>query len=150
MSLQQRNFWIVLTIFALAFAAVRWSGVWRTRSCELQKSSCSATMIHKLPHIDEQQRLDHPPQVLNQSEVRRRVVYSYSCGQRRRGIEGEIVARVLVDERGKYVRHRIISRSSSELAHRCNRQLPYLRFRPAFHNGKPQPAWVDVRLQLPY
>jgi outer membrane biosynthesis protein TonB len=103
-----------------------------------------------LPQIDAPTAVDREPMVRNMQDVKRGILYSYPCSVRRAGVEGTVVARVLVDEHGQYLRHRIISRTNCGLAHRCDRHLAQLRFIPAIRGHRAVPAWTNVELDFSY
>jgi hypothetical protein len=150
MSAKQRNFWILLTLIAISMAGIRWLN--EKQPSFVSSSSCHMTSpvprIQVLPHINEVPSLDREPIAKNTNEVRRRVLYSYSCSMRRSGVEGTVVARVLVDAHGNYLRHRIISRTNYDLAHRSSRYLHHLEFIPAVRDHQTVAAWTDVELDF--
>ena len=152
LSQRQKKFWVILTLIALSFVATKWIGdrsTTRYRSC---KKSCQVVEIPRqaIPHINEINSVDREPVVKNLTDVTRRIQYSYSCASRRAGLSGTVVARVLVDQKGDYLRHRIISRTNNELSHRSDRFLRCLKFEPAIKSRRPVPAWVDVEVSIPY
>jgi outer membrane biosynthesis protein TonB len=150
MPAKRRNFWILLSVLAVILAGTRWLD-YKQRSCA---SSCgmssSFTEQSVLPHIDAPTAVDREPIVRNMAAVKRGILYSYPCTVRRAGVEGTVVARVLVDENGQYLRHRIISRTNCGLAHRCDRFFSELEFVPAVRNHQTVPAWTNVEFHFPY
>ena len=60
------------------------------------------------------------------------------------GIEGRVIIRVLVDEHGNYVRHRVISSVHPMLTKACAEHLAELQFTPAIQGGRPIKFWVNI------
>lgn len=153
MSENQRNFWIVVTMVALGLASLQWITTWEHNREKAESScrmSCSATTFQTAPRITTPHGVDQAPKALNMYEVKRRVLRSYSCGQRRHGVEGEVLARVWVDQDGNYIKHRVLNQSNSDMGYRVSRQLSHLRFQPARHHGRREAAAVDILITFPY
>lgn len=150
MSAKQRNFWILLSVLAVILAGARWLDSYQCNSAHACHVSSRLTERTILPPIDAPTAVDREPVARNLAEVKRSVLYSYPCTVRRAGIDGTVVARVLVDENGQYLRHRIISRTNCGLSHRCDRHLAQLEFIPAVRDHRPVPAWTNVELNFSY
>jgi hypothetical protein len=136
MPVKQRNFWILLSVLAVILAGSRWLDH-KQRSCMNAHNVPSSLMEQPvLPQIDATSAVDREPMAKNLVAVKRNIMYSYPCATRRSGVQGTVVARVLVDEHGNYLRHRIISRTNCGLAHRCDRHLSQLTFIPAVRNHR--------------
>lgn len=150
MPAKKRNFWILLTLLAVILAGARWL---EFSQLNCQRSHCVSTSVDtrtSMPHIDAPADVDREPIAKNIPQVKRGILYSYPCSVRRAGVEGSIVARVLVDEHGEYLRHRVISRTHCGLAHRCERYLSQLEFIPAVRDHHQVAAWTNVELSFPY
>lgn len=82
------------------------------------------------------------PQPLNMEEVRRRIGYPEIA--RDAGIEGQVVVRILVDERGNYMRHKMIKKVHPILSKSVEAALLLLKFTPAIQNNRPIKYWVNL------
>lgn len=82
------------------------------------------------------------PQPVNLDDIRQLVGYPQIA--RDAGIEGMVVVRILVDERGSYVRHKVIKQAHPILTEACEKQLPRLRFTPAIQGNRAVKFWVNV------
>ena len=71
-------------------------------------------------------------------------VLGYPQIARDAGIEGNVVVRVLVDEDGKYSRHKVINQVHPVLAKAVEEHVGNLRFTPAIQGGKPIKFWVNI------
>lgn len=89
------------------------------------------------------------PQALNYEEVREFVGYPEEA--RNAGIQGKVVLRVLVDEKGNYMRHEVVDSFHPLLRIPCEVFVPFMRFRPALRQGDLVSCWVTVpfEFQLP-
>ncbi|MEL7533566.1 MAG: energy transducer TonB [Bacteroidota bacterium] len=122
----------------VAAANIQWSPeVWQTENLP-QLSTNSATKSYPVQKI-----VDVEPVPINLHQVRRRINIPYQL----RGLNttARVKLRVLVDEKGDYVRHRQPQHLYPELAQAVNQQAAKLSFLPALRNGKPVPYWVEVR-----
>lgn len=98
--------------------------------------------VAQAPGIDEPIEVDNPPQPLNMREIQTEVGYPEQA--RAEGIEGMVVARILVDEEGNYERHEWVKGEPAILAQAVDEQIAQLSFKPAAKNGKPVKFWVNL------
>lgn len=82
------------------------------------------------------------PQPLNYEEVRDFIGYPEEA--RNAGIQGKVVLRVLVDQRGNYIRHEVVDSFHPLLRIPCEVFVPFMRFRPALQDEKLVNCWVTV------
>ncbi|MEL6631540.1 MAG: energy transducer TonB [Bacteroidota bacterium] len=88
------------------------------------------------------QNVDTPPQTLNYEMVTEYMGYPELA--KKSGIEGKVVLRVLVNEKGEYVHHAIESDDHPLLRIPCELFTPYLKFQPAIVDGQKVKCWVSV------
>ncbi|MEM9722058.1 MAG: M56 family metallopeptidase, partial [Bacteroidota bacterium] len=86
--------------------------------------------------------VEKEPQLLNIREVKKAIGYPQVA--RKAGIEGNVIARVLVNKEGKYVRHVMLNGVHPVLERSVGAQLPELMFSPAIQNGEPVMFWVNI------
>ena len=79
---------------------------------------------------------------LNMNEVVQTIGYPDSA--QAKGIEGRVVARILVDTEGNYVKHQITGNSDSLLVTAVEEHIHELTFEPAFNKGEPLLCWINV------
>lgn len=82
------------------------------------------------------------PRAINMNDIRNLVGYPQIA--RDAGIEGMVVLRVLIDERGNYVRHKVIKQAHPILAEACEQKVNRLKFTPAIQGNRPIKFWVNV------
>lgn len=82
----------------------------------------------------------------NLAQVRREI--GYPTIARDAAIEGTVVARVLVDERGKVIQHQIVRSAHPVLDRSVESKLKKLAFTPASQNGEAVRTWVNVPFQF--
>ncbi|MEM7370645.1 MAG: energy transducer TonB [Bacteroidota bacterium] len=85
---------------------------------------------------------DEEPRPVNMRKVVKLIGYPQMA--RDAGIEGTIVARVLVDKNGRYRDHRIINSAHPILQKAVEKHLNSLTFTPAVQGGNPIPFWVNI------
>ncbi|WNJ18935.1 energy transducer TonB [Pontibacter sp. G13] len=161
---KRRNFWILLTLFALLFTGAKWlDGKQRQHKAKClsyaskyacashlkkrahhrdYKRKCRKRMAIHTPAIDEILYVQKEPIPLNKARIQRKI--GYPTYLRDAGIEGAVVARILVDEHGNYLRHQVVSQSHPCLRRRCEKYLHQLQFTPALKDGRPIRYWVNV------
>ena len=169
MSAEKRNVWIILTMIALlitglsAIKKLRHRGdVQEMRIERLSQSTCgkwkqnemresrdSRQERHPLierkrrhcrtaPHAGDFYLPDQLPVPQNYDVVRNEV------RERHAGRGGTLVVRVLVDEQGRYVDHRVLRSGHPDFRNSVEELLPQLYFTPAYHQGEAVQAWVNV------
>ena len=83
---------------------------------------------------------NRPPVPRNMDEIRASI--GYPSHAKDAGIEGEVVLRVLVDEKGAYVKHTIMESFHPLLRIPCELHAPLIEFEPAIRDGEEVAAWV--------
>ncbi|MFN8393681.1 MAG: M56 family metallopeptidase [Bacteroidia bacterium] len=68
----------------------------------------------------------------------------YPDAAKNRGIEGKVVARLLVNERGLVQQSKIVKQPHPLLVAAVAAKVPNLVFTPAIHQGKPVKAWITI------
>lgn len=86
------------------------------------------------------------PEAQNLAQVRREI--GYPTIAREAAIEGTVVARVLVDERGKVIQSQIVRSAHPVLDQSVEAKLKKLSFTPASQNGQLTQSWVNVPFQF--
>lgn len=104
--------------------------------CQAQEGGSPDPGINDFVYVEE------PPKPLNMTEVTRLIGYPDEA--RDKNVEGQVIARILVDERGKYVRHKILKTPDSVLSRAVAVHINKLTFLPAFKEGKPIKMWVNL------
>ncbi|RMG64764.1 MAG: TonB family protein [Bacteroidetes bacterium] len=94
------------------------------------------------PDINEFVFVDQEPAPKNLAEVRAEMTYPQSAVDQ--GIEGTVIARILVDTEGKYVRHKIVNSPSPILSGSVTTALPKLSFTPATRGDTAIMYWVNI------
>jgi TonB family protein len=172
MSANSRNFWILLTTFALTFSAAQWLGRSRTHhvkknyrtvevdyKCNKKKKkkrkcgtsevrvykNCNLNRYHsrlRTPSIHDNVFADKEPRVINMDVVRKHIGYP-SLAQDA-GIQGKVIVRVLVDEFGNYRDHKVVLRSHPILSKQVEKHIHELSFMPATRNGQAIQYWINL------
>ena len=99
-------------------------------------------IVEKEPDINEFIFVEEQPKPVNMADVQKAIGYPQVA--RDAGIEGAVVVRVLVNEKGNFLRHKIINSVHPVLDKAVEKQLPNLRFTPAIQGGKPIKFWVNI------
>lgn len=94
------------------------------------------------PESDDFIFVDQEPVPKNLTEIRRKIEYPAEAVQE--GIAGTVVARVLVDKQGEYVRHKIVKEIHPALAAAVGKYLPGLLFEPAKQKGDSVMYWMNI------
>jgi len=89
-------------------------------------------------------RIDQPPR-----ELQGNPQPTYPSAERRRGIEGDVVVKVLIDERGRVIDANVV-RGRDGFAEAVLDVVRRWRFTPGRHRGKPVKVWgvKTIRFQL--
>ena len=85
---------------------------------------------------------EEEPKPINMGDIQKAIGYPQIA--RDAGIEGNVVVRVLVDEAGRYNRHKIINQVHPVLTKSVEEHVGKLRFTPAIQGGKPIKFWVNI------
>lgn len=166
---KKRNFWIMLTLFATIFAGAKFIQSWQTknnRSChvtythkcqkqqkrkscstykhERRKRHCNKSRLHEIatPQIDDFVFVHREPVAVNVSHIKHKI--SRNISWHSNGHDAAVVVRVLVDEHGNYLRHKVISSTHPELKRRSDAYASQLVFTPAIRDGRAVRYWVNV------
>ncbi|MEM7659042.1 MAG: M56 family metallopeptidase [Bacteroidota bacterium] len=139
-SSQSLLIWLSLPALALLLFAVSCSV--DDKLAEESSASKSAYAFAAEPNIDEWMEVESPPTPLNMSEIQKAVGYPKEVAND--GIEGMIVARILVDQSGNYVRHSFVKTLDERLEDAISQEISNLQFEPAIQDGKGVKFWVNV------
>lgn len=94
------------------------------------------------PSPDDFVYAEKEPVALNLAEVRKTIGYPQAAIQK--NLEGTVVLRILVDDKGNYVKHKIIRTTDALFTEAVETHAPSLRFTPALSGGKPMMFWVNI------
>jgi len=94
------------------------------------------------PDINQFVYADEEPKPLNLAEVNQTIGYPDSA--RAKGIEGRVVARILIDKEGNYVKHQITNTVDSMLVAAVEEHISEIKFTPAKQNGEPILYWMNI------
>lgn len=94
------------------------------------------------PKDDVFQYVQEEPRAVNMADIQKLV--GYPAIAKEAGIQGEVVVRILIDEKGNYMKHKIIKQMHPILAKAVEDQLSRLKFTPAIQGGKAIKFWVNV------
>ncbi len=86
--------------------------------------------------------LEKEPAPLNLNELKRLIGYPRAAMEAE--IEGKVILRVLVDERGQYVKHLVIKDAHPYLTNAVTSKISAIRFTPGIQKGKPIKVWVTI------
>ena len=99
-------------------------------------------IVDKGPGINEFVFVEEQPKPINMAEISKAIGYPQAAKDA--GIMGNVVIRVLVNEKGAYVRHKVINSVHPLLDKAVEKQLAKLQFTPAIQGGKPIKFWVNI------
>ena len=108
-------------------------------------SSCNqqpAVMDMPDPAIDALIEVDTQPIPTNMGQVQKAIGYPKEA--REHGVEGTVIARVLLDETGKYVKHEIVKGDHELLISAVEAKIEMLECSPALKAGKAVRFWVNL------
>jgi protein TonB len=94
------------------------------------------------PDVDAFVFVSEEPQPLNMDDIV--AIIGYPDVARDANIQGQVVVRVLVDEKGKYRRHKMVKRVHPILAEAVENNLHKLKFSPAIQGNRPIKFWVNI------
>ncbi|MFK7926114.1 MAG: energy transducer TonB [Bacteroidia bacterium] len=86
------------------------------------------------------------PTLLNMNVVVAKIDYPKIA--RDAGIEGIVIARVLVDEYGNYEKHKYVQKIHPILVTSIDTHIAELKFTPAISEGKPIKFWVNIPFEF--
>jgi hypothetical protein len=98
-------------------------------------------------HLDDDriwraEEVDQEPQPINYQQVKEWIGYPERAYQS--GIQGDVTLRVLVDEKGEYVRHEVVDSFHPLLRIPCDVFTQLMVFKPAAKDGVSVKCWVKV------
>ncbi len=99
-------------------------------------------IVEQEPDINEFIFAEEEPKPVNMADVQKLIGYPQIA--RDAGIEGNVVVRVLVDKRGNYDKHKIITQVHPILTKAVEEHINKLQFTPAIQGGKPIKFWVNI------
>jgi hypothetical protein len=117
-----------------------------------KKKSCSHSYSYSysyttdFPDIDDWVSVDKLPAATNFAAVAAGVAYPTYA--REKGIEGKVVARVLVDQNGNYVKHKIMDYDNCGMRYNVEKQLPKLKFEAGEKSGEKVAVWVNIPFEF--
>ncbi len=82
--------------------------------------------------------VDEDPKPLNQAKI------AYPEEARQAGIEGTVILRVLIDKKGNYVKHIVMSSPHPLLTKAVETHIQKYKFTPAIKDGKPICYWLTM------
>jgi len=118
------------------------------KAYKLKKRSCSSSYSYSssrhavYPDINDFVAVDKLPTPTNFTSVSASI--EYPAYAREKGIEGKVIARILVDKNGEYVKHKILKYDNCGMRHRVEQKLSHLHFSPAEKDGKQVAVWVNL------
>ncbi len=86
--------------------------------------------------------VEKEPEPVNIDDIKQKI--GYPGPATKAGIEGIVVMRVLVNKRGKYVKHIVLSSPHPILTEAVEKQLHKLKFTPAIQSGKRVKVWTNI------
>ena len=94
------------------------------------------------PGINEYIFVEKEPAPINLKEIRETIGFPPAASEL--GLEGSVIARVLVSDKGEYVKHKFIGKADTVLRSAVAEHIGGLKFEPALSEGKPVTFWVNV------
>ena len=94
------------------------------------------------PDIDTYVFADVEPKPLNMKAVQDQIGYPQAAVDS--GIQGQVILRVLVDESGKYLNHKVVKGAHPLLSTAVAEHIAELSFSPAMREGKAIKFWVNI------
>jgi len=98
------------------------------------------------PGVYSSYKVDVPPRILNYEEVR--TFMGYPAIAKDAGIQGSVVLKVLVNNKGEYVRHEVVEDFHPLLRIPCESFVHYLRFEPARLDQNKVACWLNVPFEF--
>lgn len=86
--------------------------------------------------------VEKSPKAININEIKQAIEYPVALQSA--GIEGRVIFRVLVDNKGRYVKHKVIKSAHPQLTELALSGLKKLTFEPAVKNGERVKAYVTI------
>lgn len=118
-------------------------------SCEsdpLSEQASASSTVPALetivPSLEEETQTDNIPKPSNLPEIKQAIGYPQIA--RDAGIEGSVIARILVGTSGEYVRHEVVKSDHAILTWGVENHISKLAFEPAMKDGKAITFWVNI------
>ncbi|RMG20559.1 MAG: hypothetical protein D6730_19685 [Bacteroidetes bacterium] len=107
-------------------------------------SSSAENEADREPGINEFVHVTHKPKRLNYEQICKDIGYPHLA--RENGIEGKVFVRILIDEKGNYVKHQVMNKEkvSDILVKAVEAHISKLRFSPAMQEDKAVKYWTNV------
>lgn len=86
--------------------------------------------------------VEEEPKAVNLDDVRKLIGYPTMAVDAT--IQGTVVVRILVDQKGRYKQHKVVAPVHPLLSREVERHIHLLKFTPAIQGGKPIAFWVNV------
>lgn len=161
MSVRKRNFWIILTAVGLLFSVYtcmhkyehkRYGELIYLHQASYNFKANFYDAIPYTPPIDEFVYVDRLPYPTNKYAVLSSVNRHLKTQILRRSClvypSEKVIIRVLVDENGHYIRHKVINFTNPLLASLCEQYISDLTFLPAKRDGKTVRYWLNVPFNI--
>jgi TonB family protein len=94
------------------------------------------------PDIDTFVFVEQEPKPLNMKEVQDQIGYPQAAVDS--GLQGQVILRILVDESGRYLKHKVVKDVHPLLSEAVEEHVSKLVFSPAMREGKPTMFWVNI------
>lgn len=94
------------------------------------------------PEFDAFIFVDEEPKPLNMAEIQAEIGYPEAAVDS--NFQGQVIMRVLVDESGNYLKHKVVKGIHPLLSDAVAAQIVDLTFSPAMHGGKALKFWVNI------
>jgi hypothetical protein len=88
------------------------------------------------------EEVDQRPQPINYQQVKGWIGYPETAYKS--GIQGDVILRILVDERGEYQRHEVVDSFHPLLRIPCEVFTQLMVFKPAMIDGEAVACWAEV------
>jgi len=108
----------------------------------LGRSGCPI-LTKGMPDYTDVVVVDTLPRALNTKEVWKKMGYPNKFISKTN--KGEISLKVLIDEKGNYMRNRVIQHDNVKLLQLVETNIQLLKFSPAWKAGKPIKYWAEVK-----
>lgn len=128
--------------FALPLVAVLGLFISLSSACIGQSPEKAALEAQAVPSLDKVIEVDEHPKPTNLKDIYMAMGYPEEAKQQK--IEGTVIAKVLINEEGEYMRHEIVQEANPLLAAAVEKQLSKLQFSPAKKDGKALKFWVSI------
>ncbi|MFK7921286.1 MAG: energy transducer TonB [Bacteroidia bacterium] len=100
----------------------------------------------QIPDVHDFVYVDQEPIVLNFPDVRKAI--GYPAAALKKGIEGDVYCRILVDESGEYLQHKILNTSHPCLVLAVEPYLSRLKFTPARKGRQKVSYWTNIPISF--